>query len=183
MLTTEYTPVQQLGNGVIVAFNFNFKILAATDLVVSKVNASGVSSGTLVLGSDYTVVFDPVAENGTVTYTVPPVNGGYSLIQRVSNDQQQTRLPREGLMPATTVETMIDKVALRLQEIEYAVTNIVFTNQPLVVDIDTVLLARALASPANPFIGVFLTSRTIQIYLGDPTLGVNSNGWAPIGGF
>lgn len=122
MVTSEYAPVQQAGNGVTVAFNFTFKILATTDLVVSKVDASGNSSGTLVLETDYTVAFDPIAETGTVTYTVAPVTGGYSLIERESNNQQQTSLPREGPMPAKTVETMLDKDMMLLQELAAAQT-------------------------------------------------------------
>ncbi len=118
MVTSQYTPIKQAGNGVIVAFNFSFKIFAATDLVVSKLDAGGVSSGTLTLGTDYTVSFDPIAETGTVAYTVPVVNGGFSNIARNSNNQQQTSLPREGAMPAKTVETMIDKATMLLQEVQ-----------------------------------------------------------------
>lgn len=183
MLTSEYAPVQQSGNGVTVAFNFNFKILASTDLVVSKIDAGGVPSGTLILGTDYTVTFDPIAESGTVTYTVAPVSGGYSLIKRSSNDQQQTSLPREGPAPAKSIETMIDKVAIRMQELEYALSLVVLTAQPIAVDTDVNLLAKALTNPTIPFTGIFLTSRTIQIYSGISTLGVNGNGWAVIGGF
>ena len=102
MLTSQYASVKQSGNGVIVAFSFSFKILAATDLVVYKIDANGNQSTPLILGTDYTVVFDPIAENGTVTYTLAPVNGGYSLIQRVSDDTQQSRFPREGTAPAAT---------------------------------------------------------------------------------
>ena len=117
MVTTQYAPVTQAGNGVTLAFNFNFKILAQTDLVVSKTDASGNPSGTLILGADYTVTFDPIAESGTVTYTVAPVSGGSSIISRSSSYQQQTSLPREGPLPAKTVETMLDRVTMILQEI------------------------------------------------------------------
>jgi len=116
MVTSQYAPAKQAGNGVIVAFNFSFKILATSDLVVSKLDVNGVSSGTLILGTDYTVTFDPIAETGTVTYTVAPVNGGFAVIARNSNNQQQTSLPREGTMPAKTVETMVDKLTMLLQE-------------------------------------------------------------------
>lgn len=122
MVTTDYQPSIQAGNGILVAFNFAFKILATTDLVVAKTDAAGNSSGTLILGTDYTVTFDPIAETGTVTYTVAPVSGGFSQISRDSNNQQQTSLPREGPMPAKTVETMIDKLTLLLQEVAYGQT-------------------------------------------------------------
>lgn len=117
MVTSQYVAAKQAGNGVIVAFNFSFKILATTDLVVSKLNAAGISSGTLILGTDYTVTFDAVAETGTVTYTVAPVSGGFSVIARSSDTTQQTSLPREGNAPAKTTETMIDKAMMISQEI------------------------------------------------------------------
>jgi hypothetical protein len=122
MVTSQYQPSIQAGNGATVAFNFSFKILATTDLVVAKTDAAGNSSGTLVLGTDYTVTFDPIAETGTVTYTVAPVSGGFSNISRSSNDQQQTSLPRDGVMPAKTVETMLDKLTMLMQEIAYGQT-------------------------------------------------------------
>jgi hypothetical protein len=120
MVTSTYTPISQQGNGVIVAFNFSFKILAQTDLVVSKTDANGNSSGVLTLGTDYTVTFDPIAESGTVTYTVPPVNGGASIIARQSNSQQQTSWPREGNAPAKINETAVDKLTMLLQETQEA---------------------------------------------------------------
>lgn len=123
MVTSEYASVSQQGNGVTLAFNFNFKILATSDLVVSKLDTNGISSGTLILGVDYTVTFDPIAESGTVTYTVAPLSGGFSVIKRSSNDQQQTSLPREGPTPAKTVETMIDKLTLLVQELLAGQTN------------------------------------------------------------
>lgn len=118
MVTSSYTPSKQAGNGVIVAFSGSFKILAATDLVVSKLDANGNSSGTLILGTDYTVTFDHIAETWTVTYTVAPVSGGFAVISRASNVAQQTSLPREGPMPAKTVETMVDKLTLIMQELQ-----------------------------------------------------------------
>ncbi len=121
MVTSTYAPVQQSGNGVITAFNFSFKILAASDLVVYKIDASSVQSSPLTLGTDYTVTFDPIAETGTVSYTVAPVSGGFSLITRDSNNQQQSSLPREGPMQAKTVETMIDKATMLIQELEVGI--------------------------------------------------------------
>jgi hypothetical protein len=117
MVTSQYQPAKQAGNGSTLAFQFNFKILAATDLVVSKLDTNGVSSGTLVLGVDYTVTFDPIQEVGTVAYTVAPLLNGFSVIERESNNQQQSSLPREGVFPAKTVETMIDKAVMLAQEL------------------------------------------------------------------
>lgn len=118
MLTSSYAAVEQAGNGVTLAFDFGFKILAASDLQVYKLDAAGAQSSLLILGTDYTVSFDPIAENGTVTYTTAPVSGGYSLIERSTEQTQETSLPREGPMPAKTVETMIDKLTAIVQELQ-----------------------------------------------------------------
>ncbi len=109
--------VEQAGNGVKVAFDFAFKILASTDLVVKKKAADGTYGAALTLNVDYTVAFDSTAETGTVTYTVAPVNGGASNIDRATALTQATSLPREGAMPAKSIETMVDKVTLAVQEL------------------------------------------------------------------
>ena len=179
MVTSEYAPVQQAGNGVIVAFNFNFKILAASDLVVSKLDASGNPSGTLVLGTDYTVTFDPVAESGTVTYTVAPLNGGYSIIARSSNNQQQTSLPAEGVMPAKVVETMVDKLTMLAQEVAYNASLIPALIPPYQVGTWAALSAQA--AIGKPFLGIVTDQRTVQLWTGIATVG--SAGWVPLGGF
>lgn len=119
---TNYTPVEEAGNGVKTAFDFAFKIQASSDLVVRKKSAAGVYGAILTLGVDYTVVFDTTAENGTVTYTVAPVSGGASNIQRSSDESQGTVYPREGSLPAKTTENALDKLTLLAQEIFYFFT-------------------------------------------------------------
>jgi hypothetical protein len=116
--TTTTIQVEQAGNGTKVAFDFAFKILAATDLVVRKKSALGVYTAALTLNADYTVAFDSAAQTGTVTYTVAPVSGGASNILRASDLTQASVLPVEGTMPAKTVETMSDKLALAIQELK-----------------------------------------------------------------
>lgn len=117
MLTTQYPgPLKQAGNGVITAFSGSWKILAQTDLDVWKIDSNGVQSGLLVLGVDYTVVFDPIAETWTVTYTIAPVNGGFSLVGRQSDNTQQTLFPREGNAPAKMTEAALDKLQAQIQE-------------------------------------------------------------------
>ena len=168
MVTSQYAPSKQAGNGVIVAFSGAFKILANSDLVVSKLDANGASSGTLILGTDYTVVFDPIAETWTVTYTVAPVNGGFAVVARNSNNQQQTSLSREGVMPAKTVETMIDKLTMLMQEIAYGQT-------------ETPVEASGLyaSKPATPLFAMYYYSTDKQIYeKWVPSMGI----WITLGG-
>ena len=178
MLTTTATQTKQAGNGATVAFNFAFRIVAQTDLVVTKFDAGGNQSAALILGTDYTVVFDAVAQTGTVTFTVAPVNGGAALIQRVSDNTQATSYPREGNMPAKATEYALDKLQAQLQELKAL---ILISGTPPQIGVTAVLVAQAAANPTIPFLGIFTDSRTIQVYLGNTALG--QSGWAPIGGF
>lgn len=176
MLISEYSPAKQAGNGIAVSFSFSFKILAVTDIVASKIDANGnVALG--VLGVDYTVAFDPIAETGTVTYTLAPVSGGFSLIARDSDNQQESSLPREGLMPAKTVETMVDKAMMLVQELQ--------AQQLLTASCQIGTLAQltalAAANAGTPFHCIVTDKRVIGDYLGNPSLG--QGGFAFYGGF
>lgn len=116
-VTNETTLVEEAGNGSKTAFNFAFKIFATTDIVAYKKSAAGVY--TLgVLGVDYTVTFDTTAETGTVTWTVAPVSGGASAIARDTPATQTTTFPREGVTPARTLENALDRLTLKVQELE-----------------------------------------------------------------
>lgn len=180
MLISEYAPVKQSGNGVIVAFSFSFKILAATDLSVSKIDASG-NTVACVLGTDYTVAFDPIAETGTVTYTLAPVNGGYSLVQRVSDNTQQTSVPREGPMPAKTVETMIDKLTALIQELQSAFLSSGGSLGTTQIGTLAALTALAAKNPTVPFHAIVTDLRMSADYLGNTALG--QSGFSFYGGF
>lgn len=138
-LTTE---VSEYGNGAKVAFDFAFKILAATDLVVYKELTAGVFTlqnrvETLsdpVVANEYTLDFDTDAEIGTVTYSVAVLGGASpmrSIIRRATAHTQGTSFPREGNMPGKTVELTHDKAELQIQEIH-------------------TILGRALLQPAMP---------------------------------
>lgn len=109
---------EEAGNGSKVAFDANIKIFAETDLVVRKKSAAGVYTDDLVLNTDYTVEFDTEEETVTVTYTVAPVgSGGGSFIARSTPLDQETELPREGSMPSKSVQNMIDRLTLQVQEL------------------------------------------------------------------
>lgn len=109
---------REIGNDVNVDFDFAFKIFVQTDIEVSKIlNSTGVAT-LLTLGVDYSVDFDSAAEEGTVTYTVAPTALQDSFIKRVLPQDQQSKLPIEGGMPETTVENMIDKNTLLVQDMQ-----------------------------------------------------------------
>lgn len=109
--------IEEAGNGIKVAFDFAFKITASTDLIVRKKSAAGVYTAPLVLNTDYTVSFDSEDETGTVTYIVAPVgSGGGSFIARLTALTQGSTLPRESQFPERTMEAMVDKLALIVQD-------------------------------------------------------------------
>lgn len=120
------------GNGTKTAFDFAFKILSTSDIAVYKRSAGlagDIYTYTLqTLGTDYTVSFDSDAETGTVTYTTAPVgavapptgNGepGQSIIIGAIAQSQATTLQREGVTPAKTLQNMIDKLTILVQELQ-----------------------------------------------------------------
>jgi len=109
---------KQAGNGVTTAFSGSWKIFAATDLRVEKINAAGVYTGALTNGVDYTVVFDTDAETWTVTYTVAPVSGGYALVLGTEMPMTQgSNFPREGMTPAATAKNALDKLTVLVQQL------------------------------------------------------------------
>ena len=109
---------KQAGNDVTTAFSGSWKIFAASDLRVEKINAAGVYSGALTNGVDYTVVFDSDAETWTVTYTTAPVSTGYAVILGTEMPQTQgSNFPREGMTPAATAKNALDKLTVLVQQL------------------------------------------------------------------
>lgn len=175
MLTTEATQISQVTNGITTVFSFSFKILAQTDLVVTRTDANGIVTPG-VLNTDYTVIFDSVAQTGSVTWSVAPPTGS-CLIKRVSDNTQGSTLPREGPMPSATVEKALDKCTALIQETQAAL----LLSTSAMVGTLAQLTTIAAQNPTIPFLAIVTDSRTIQVYLGNTALG--AGGFAPIGGF
>lgn len=116
-VTSETLATEQAGNGSKVAFDFSFKILAESDLVVYKKSAAGVYT-LQTLNTHYTVEFDSDAETGTVTFTTAPVSSGAAAIIRSTEQTQDNVLPRESPMPEETIEEMVDRLTLIVQELQ-----------------------------------------------------------------
>lgn len=109
------------GNGVETEFDFQFKIFAKTDLKCWKVSAAGVY--TLgVVDVDYTVAFNAADEEGTVTWTVAPVSGGYSVISGSEMPfTQGTEFPRDTAIPNSTFRNAFDRATVLIQQLSDAV--------------------------------------------------------------
>lgn len=180
MLTTTITQVQLAGNGVKLAFDFSIKLQAASDLKVYKIDAAGAQSALLVNGTDYTITFDSTAQTGTVTFATAPVSGGYALFQRVSDNTQQSVYPREGVTPAKTTETALDKLTALVQELQTSVLNLSLSQYSNVVQQGTFASLDAAAN-TTIFIAKATDTRQILMFLGSRSLG--DNGWAVLGGF
>jgi len=107
-----------VGNGGQVAFDFSFKVIAATDVLVYVETGEGTDEYDLkVYGTDYTVAANPTDENGTVTMTVAPALGVKIKILRSTEMTQPSRLPLEEKMPARVIENALDKLTLMVQEL------------------------------------------------------------------
>jgi len=107
----------EAGNGVKVAFDFAFKIFAKTDLIVYKETAPAVYA-LQILDTDYSVVFDPIAETGTITYATAPGAGLDSVILRAVGQTQGSSFPRENPMPEKAIEDALDKLTLVVQDLQ-----------------------------------------------------------------
>lgn len=117
-VNTTTNKVREAGNNINVAFDFTFLIFAAADLTVYKVNQTTDVATLQVLGVDYTVAINSVTAGGTVTYTVAPTATEDSLIIRELDLTQTSVLPTEGGMPEKTVENMVDKNTMLVQQLQ-----------------------------------------------------------------
>ena len=180
-LTTQYAPSKQAGNGVAVIFNFSFKVIAATDVVVTIFNAANVQGPPLVLGVDYTLNFNTYNQNGFVTMTVPVPNGSFINIALCRAIYSRSPAEARRRVPDKTTETALDLLTALIQELQGTVAAITVVNTPILVGTDVAILALVAAAPTIPILAALTTSRTIQLYLGNASLG--TNGWANLGGF
>lgn len=100
------------GDGVTTVFNFTFQIQKVTDLFVQK---AGVTQATNL----YTVAINADQENspgGTVTMTSAPANGVILTVQRSTPLTQSVGFSLESQLNAKSLEQIIDKLTLLLQE-------------------------------------------------------------------
>ena len=113
----------EAGNGVTVEFDFDWKIFAKTDLKCWKVSAAGVY--TLgVVDVDYTVTFSAADETGTVTWTVAPVSGGFSVIAGSEMAfTQGVEFPRDTAIPNSTFRNAFDRACILIQQLSDVLFN------------------------------------------------------------
>ena len=128
--------IQATGDGVTQTFSFPFKIFNATQLLCTQINpAGGTPLGPYVLGTDYTVWINPVAEGGTVTWTIAPPLGYVVQLTRQVPYTQSVTLPTEGALPALQISNQLDLMTMMIIQIlgVAAPATIVSTCQVLVI--------------------------------------------------
>lgn len=118
-VTTTTNRVNEQGNGVKTAFDFTFKVFAATDLQVFKVvRATGVAT-LQTITTDYTVsLTDGGDSGGTVTYVTAPLSTEDSLIIRTLTIDQQFDIPVASNLPEEQLENAYDKAIMILQQLD-----------------------------------------------------------------
>lgn len=103
-------------NGVIVDFDFDFKILDSGDLDVYDIDALGVAS--LVDTADYTVAISTTTEGGTVTFDTAPTNGHTVLMIRSRDYKQTLDVPTQGGFSEAGIENALDSVVMLVQQLK-----------------------------------------------------------------
>src|SRR4051794_835153 len=90
-------PARLVGNGVSTAFPFQWKALAAADLLVYVAGALKTN------GVDYTVTGFNSDSGGTVTFFTPPANLASVVIRRSMQRKRTSDYQQDGDFLATTV--------------------------------------------------------------------------------
>lgn len=107
------------GDGVVVAFDFAFKVFTTADIAVRVSDLDGVETQ-LDLGADYTVSLNGDQSNfpgGTVTLLVPLADGYKLVIIGALEYKQSTQLPNGGSYNAVVVERALDSLAIQAQQL------------------------------------------------------------------
>lgn len=107
------------GDGVVVAFDFAFKVFTAADIAVRVSDLNGVETQ-LDLGADYTVLLNADQSNfpgGTVTLLAPLADEHKLVVIGALEYKQSTQLPNGGSYNAVVVERALDSLAIQVQQL------------------------------------------------------------------
>ena len=113
-ITTQTNRARFTGNAVTTAFDFTFKALVASDLVVSLVVSDVETVQTIT--THYTVSL--LTEGGTVTFVTAPANGAIVVIERSMAYTQPTDYANQGSFYPATHENSYDRATMQLQQIK-----------------------------------------------------------------
>jgi hypothetical protein len=110
------------GNGTASAFPFAFKVFAASDLKVVRLNTTTVVETVLVLNSDYTVTLNGnqnTNPGGTVTLVAGPLATGQNLVITTAlPNLQPTDLTNQGGFYPEVINDALDRATMQIQQIQ-----------------------------------------------------------------
>lgn len=117
---TTTNQIPYTGDGVSVAFAFNYPFIVAADL---KINIGGVlqTTGYTVSGT-LDVTGTGAFASGTVTFALPPAIGAAIYLYSDPDLLQSSSLLPNDPLPAKTVEKMVDKVTLQIQRTRQSIS-------------------------------------------------------------
>lgn len=106
-----------IGSGTTGPFAYSFRILAAADLVVTKVDASGVATD-LTITTDYSVTGVGSYAGGSVTLVTALAVGETLTLRRVVTVTQEANLPNQGGYFPNVVERALDRLTFIAQQLK-----------------------------------------------------------------
>jgi hypothetical protein len=115
-VSTTNSFIEYTGNASATTFPVPFMFLADSDLVVTSTTADGVTTTTLVKGTDYTVIGAGAQAGGAILVGMAPAVGVTLAITRVLNPIQETDLRNQGRFYAETHEKVFDRLTMLIQQ-------------------------------------------------------------------
>lgn len=137
-VTGTYTPVQLEADGVLVDFDFDFKVFSTADIDVSLVDQTTLVATAQVLGVDYTAVLSTSTEGGTITFTGAPADTNDVYMARDVAVTQPADIPSGGLFREVQIENALDRSIMISQQQQEAIDRAVLQN-PFTTTIDVVM--------------------------------------------
>lgn len=113
-----------VGNGVTTTFPFTFKVFAAADLLVVRVNTTTNVETTLVLGTDYSVTLNAEQNSspgGNVVLTSPLATGNNMVITSDIQNLQPTDLTNQGGFYPDVINDALDRATIQIQQLQEGV--------------------------------------------------------------
>lgn len=113
-----YEPTRTVGNGIVVAFTFNFKLDDETDMDVYLIDTGANTNKVLqTITTDYTVAINTTSEGGTITFGTPPPSTKDVILERTEDYTQPTDIPDVATIQESVLEDSYDKNTRLIQQI------------------------------------------------------------------
>lgn len=104
-------------NGVLVDFDYTFKIFVDTDIQVYEIDTTGAAT-LQTIGTHYTVALSTTVEGGTVTFLTAPANSFEVLMIRNTPNTQGADIPVNGGFSEKVIEQGLDRLAMQIQQLQ-----------------------------------------------------------------